>query len=155
MMGLHIAFKTASDSLRRYPDWPKVQHLACELFGHATFDAKTWERLENWLLTEHAASRSKFLLMEPSGVVDLLRKAVEAKATRTATVRRKAPRGKGGRRRDTDPVADAKLRDEWEASGLATYAQFAARKKMDTKAVKDAIDRARKRPSQVDSAAKE
>ncbi len=54
---------------------------------------------------------------------------------------------KRGRKQDTDPTADARLRDEWEQSGCTSYAQFAAKKGNGLKAtdVKLAIDRARKR----------
>ncbi|HKD36564.1 MAG TPA: hypothetical protein VKB78_07175 [Pirellulales bacterium] len=53
-------------------------------------------------------------------------------------------KSKRGRRRDTDPDADARLAAEFKKSGL-TYTGFAARKGVKPRDVKLAIDRARKR----------
>jgi hypothetical protein len=65
-----------------------------------------------------------------------------------ARSRQPAERSKRGRKPDTDPPADALLRDEWERSGCSTYAAFAARmgKGLTAAKVRAAVDRARKRP---------
>lgn len=55
---------------------------------------------------------------------------------------------KGGRPSDTDPTADANIRDEWETfqqSGGRKIAQFAAKGGLVEKDVRSALDRARKR----------
>lgn len=110
MLGLHTALRCAPNSLDEFPNWPTIQHLACELFGHPTFDERTWERLVGWLLTEHVPSRKEFLMMMPSAVVELLRKAVgtgqeisasarlAGSGTPAKPKREKRSHGKGGAR---------------------------------------------------------
>jgi hypothetical protein len=65
------------DLLRRYPEWPAIQHCACEVFGHAAFTSQTWERLENWLLAEHVETHEAMHRMPRADVLRLLRAAVE------------------------------------------------------------------------------
>jgi hypothetical protein len=89
--------------------------------------------------------------MTPAELAELLKKDVNAE-----TERAKCRRSHGmtqaegrcgrGRPRDTDAAADARLRDEWQQSGLSSYAQFAAKKGMKARDVKLAVDRARKHP---------
>jgi hypothetical protein len=53
---------TAQPSLLdRYPRWPAIKKLACELFGHSDFTNDTWDLLESWYLAMSGGNRQIML----------------------------------------------------------------------------------------------
>jgi hypothetical protein len=76
--------------LDRYPAWPVIKHFACELFAHSDFTARTWKRLEDWLLAAHNGDREAVFALPQAVVAERLREAAKAETTEVPPKTRKS-----------------------------------------------------------------
>jgi excisionase family DNA binding protein len=75
-----LVFAQYQDPLKSMPEWLKIQHLACEWFGHSDFTEQTMERLIGWLQAECGKNSLEAVMnTRQDEVTALLRNAVDRK----------------------------------------------------------------------------
>jgi hypothetical protein len=80
---LWITFISSPESLEPDREWHQIKHWSCELFRHQTFSRDTWDRMIDWLRTEHKEGNELWETAS-STVASLLEAAVKSRRGQVA-----------------------------------------------------------------------
>ena len=72
---------------------------------------------------------------------DRIDKTVAPLSNATQNDPESTPKGKRGRKQETDPKEDKRIYDGWKASGFRTFAEYATKHGLKVRQVKLAVDR--------------